>query len=108
MSANQTDWAKLLGVAQFSNNRQRSEATERSLFEIVMGQQPLTPHTQARGNTEKSPAAYKFAKGWHEQADITCSYLEKASKKMKKWADKKRKHAKFQVGDMVLVKLIPQ
>ena len=27
---------------------------------------------------------------------------------MKKWADKKRRHAEFQVGDIVLVKLIPQ
>ena len=27
---------------------------------------------------------------------------------MNKWADKKRRHAEFQVGDLVLVKLIPQ
>ena len=27
---------------------------------------------------------------------------------MKKWADKKRRHAEFQVGELVLVKLIPQ
>ena len=38
VSANQTDWAKLLDVAQFSYNLQRSEATERSPFEIVTGQ----------------------------------------------------------------------
>ena len=68
----------------------------------------MTPHTLARGYTGRSPAAYKFAKGWHEQADIARSYLEKAAKKIKKWADKKRRHAEFQVGDLVLVKLIPQ
>ena len=108
MSANQTDWAKLLDVAQFSYNLQRSEATERSPFEIVMGQQPMAPHTLARGYTGKNPAAYKFAKGWHEQTDTARSYLEKAAIKMKKWADKKMRHAEFQVGDLVLVKLIPQ
>ncbi|WJZ90968.1 hypothetical protein VitviT2T_010081 [Vitis vinifera] len=27
---------------------------------------------------------------------------------MKKWADKKRRHTKYKVGDMVLVKLLPQ
>ncbi|RVW84215.1 hypothetical protein CK203_045287 [Vitis vinifera] len=27
---------------------------------------------------------------------------------MKKWADKKRRHTKYKVGEMVLVKLIPQ
>ena len=37
MSANQTNWAKFLDVARFSYNLQRSEATERSPFEIVMG-----------------------------------------------------------------------
>ena len=67
----------------------------------------MTPHTLARGYTGKSPAAYKFSKGWHEQTDIAGSYLEKAAKKMKKWADKKRRHAEFQVRDLVLVKLIP-
>ena len=34
--------------------------------------------------------------------------LREAVKKMKKWVDKKRRHAEFQVGDLVLVKLIPQ
>ena len=27
---------------------------------------------------------------------------------MKKWADKKRRHTEYKVGDMVLVKLLPQ
>ena len=63
MSANQIDWAKLLDVAQFSYNLQKSEATEKSLFEIVMGQQPMTPRTLARGYTGKSPAAYKLLTG---------------------------------------------
>ena len=73
-----------------------------------MGQQPMNPHTLARRYTGKSPTAYKFAKGWHEQTDIAHSYLEKASRKVKKWADKKMRHAKFQVGELVLAKLIPQ
>ncbi|GJT21146.1 putative nucleotidyltransferase, ribonuclease H [Tanacetum coccineum] len=37
VSANQHDWAKLLDVAQFSYNMQRSEATGKSPFELVMG-----------------------------------------------------------------------
>ncbi|KAE8729570.1 hypothetical protein F3Y22_tig00003507pilonHSYRG00041 [Hibiscus syriacus] len=35
VSANQRDWAKLLDVAQFSYNLQRSEATDRSPFELA-------------------------------------------------------------------------
>ena len=55
----------------------------------------------------RSLATFKFAKGWHEQADIARSYLDKAAKKMKKWVDKKRRHTEYKVEDMVLVKLLP-
>ncbi|RVX03453.1 Transposon Tf2-2 polyprotein [Vitis vinifera] len=64
-------------------------------------------HANDRLHGEKSNG-FKFAKGWHEQADIARSYLDKAAKKMKKWADKKRRHTEYKVGDMVLVKLLPQ
>ncbi|KAE8706830.1 cytochrome P450 78A7-like [Hibiscus syriacus] len=48
VSANQRDWPKLLDVAQFFYNLQRSEATNQSQFEIVTGQQPLTPNTAGK------------------------------------------------------------
>ena len=34
--------------------------------------------------------------------------MDKATKKMKKWADKKQRHTEYKVRDMVLVKLLPQ
>ncbi|KAL5775964.1 hypothetical protein ACOSP7_013524 [Xanthoceras sorbifolium] len=108
VSANQRDWAKLLDVAQFSYNLQRSETTHHSPFELATGQQPLTPQTVMVGYTGRSPGSYKLAKDWQEQADIARSYLDKAARKMKKWADKKRRRVEFQVGDLVLVKLLPQ
>ncbi|RVW37571.1 hypothetical protein CK203_073985 [Vitis vinifera] len=97
MSANQKDWAKLLDIAQFSYNLQRSEATNKSTFKLATGQQPLTPHTLTIGYTGRSPVVFKFAKGWHEQVDIARSYLDKTAKKMKKWANKKRRHTKYKV-----------
>ena len=36
------------------------------------------------------------------------AYFEKASKHMKKWADKKRRPLQFRVGDQVLIKLRPE
>ncbi|KAE8654205.1 hypothetical protein F3Y22_tig00117056pilonHSYRG01112 [Hibiscus syriacus] len=109
VSANQRDWAKLLDVAQFSYNLQRSEATGWSPFELATGQQPLTPHTLTMPLDEgKSPGATKMAKSWEENADIARACLEKARKKMKKWADEKRRHREFSVGDLVFVKLLPQ
>ncbi|CAO2825208.1 unnamed protein product [Amaranthus hypochondriacus] len=73
-----------------------------------MGQQPLTPQVVVSGYTGSSPAAYRLAKGWHVQLDITKAYLNKAAKKMKKWADKNRRPLEFQEGDLVMVKLLPQ
>ena len=34
--------------------------------------------------------------------------MDKIAKKMKKWANKKRCHTEYKVGDMVLAKLFPQ
>ncbi|RVW95000.1 Transposon Ty3-I Gag-Pol polyprotein [Vitis vinifera] len=93
-----TELFKLMGVRR----------TNKSPFELATGQQPITPHTLTIGYTGRSPAVFKFAKGWHEQADIARSYLDKAAKKMKKLANKKQRHTEYNVGDMVLVKLLPQ
>jgi len=49
--------------------------------------------------------AYKFDKERSDQVRVTWAYLKKASKKMKKWADKKRLPRKFQVGGLLLVKI---
>ena len=70
VSAHQRDWVKLLDIAQFSYNLQRSEATGKSLFEIIMGFQPMTPNAIASTYGGKSPATYKLAREWHEEANI--------------------------------------
>ncbi|GJY53363.1 putative nucleotidyltransferase, ribonuclease H [Tanacetum coccineum] len=54
------------------------------------------------------PTAYKTMKKWHEQADLDRASLDKAAKKMNKWADERRRHVEFEVGDQVMVKLLPQ
>ncbi|KAK2974853.1 hypothetical protein RJ640_027904 [Escallonia rubra] len=36
------------------------------------------------------------------------SYLDKAARKMKKWADMRREPKEYNLGDMVMVKLLPQ
>ncbi|KAJ7963973.1 Retrotransposon protein, putative, Ty3-gypsy subclass [Quillaja saponaria] len=104
-SVNQRNWPKLLDTAQFCFNAQKSSATNKSPFEIVTGQQPLLPHTLDGPYTGKSPKAHHFTKDWKQNIDIARVYLKKASKRMKKWADKGRRQLEFQVGDLVLVKL---
>ncbi|KAK2977356.1 hypothetical protein RJ640_013335 [Escallonia rubra] len=98
----------LLDVAQFSYNLMRSEATNQSPFEIVIGQQPLTPLALADDHNGRSPLAMQVARSWNEQADMARSYLDKAARKMKKWADKRRRPKEYNLGDMVMLKLLPQ
>ncbi|KZV49272.1 hypothetical protein F511_38757 [Dorcoceras hygrometricum] len=104
VSANRRYWARLLDVAQFSYNLQRSEATGTSPFELVMGQQPITPHTlhHALGKGP-SPAATKMVQSWGEHLDMARSQLAKAQKRMKKWADAKRRQREYSIGDKVLI-----
>ncbi|XP_055832592.1 uncharacterized protein LOC129901441 isoform X2 [Solanum dulcamara] len=73
-------------------------------FELATGQQPQTPHSLSAAFEGKSLGAYHIAKGFEEQLDIAKSYLDKATKKMKKFVDRKRRLMDYKVGDMVLVK----
>lgn len=43
----------------------------------------------------------------HEECDISRACLAKAATKMKKWADRKRRAREYQVGEKVMVKLLP-
>ncbi|XP_074297249.1 uncharacterized protein LOC141627954 [Silene latifolia] len=54
------------------------------------------------GRTKK---AHEYVKEWNVNAEIARAYLEKASRRMKKWADQNRRPREFKVGDMVMVKL---
>nr|GEV83509.1 hypothetical protein CTI12_AA187700 [Tanacetum cinerariifolium] len=87
---------------------QLSKATKKSPFELVTGRQPLTPNALAASYEGSIPAAYKMINEWHEQADLAWESLDKAAKKMKKWADERRIHVEFEVGDQVMVKLLPK
>ncbi|KAK2979456.1 hypothetical protein RJ640_015085 [Escallonia rubra] len=108
VSATQKNWVKLLDVAQLCLNSRKSSSTGKSAFEIVNGQQPLLPHTVNVPNAGKSPRAISFSEEWRQNIDLAHSYLEKAARRMKKHADKNRRSQEFNVGDKVMVKLLPQ
>ncbi|GJR55959.1 Toll/interleukin-1 receptor domain-containing protein [Tanacetum coccineum] len=72
------------------------------------GGHPLTPNALAASYEGSSSATYKTIKVWHKQADLARALLDKAAKKMKKWEDERRGHVEFEVGDQVMVKLLPQ
>ncbi|KAK2994750.1 hypothetical protein RJ640_031023 [Escallonia rubra] len=89
-------------------NSRKSSSTGKSAFEIVNGQQPLLPHMINVPNAGKSPRAISFSEEWRQNIDLAHSYLEKAARRMKKHADKNRRSQEFNVGDKVMVKLLPQ
>ncbi|OMP06734.1 hypothetical protein COLO4_07941 [Corchorus olitorius] len=68
----------------------------------------VLPHTPVDLYRGKSPRAFTFAKDWKQNTEIARAYLKKASKWMMRWADKDRRPQQFQVGDLVLVKLVPE
>ena len=52
-------------------------------------------------------AAYKFAKIRQDLLDEVWDSLEKASRRMKKYADQGRRPLEFEEGEKVLLKLTP-
>ncbi|KAK3029414.1 hypothetical protein RJ639_039758 [Escallonia herrerae] len=108
ISATQKNWVELLDVAQLCFNSRKSSSTWNSAFETVNRQQPLLPHTVNVPNAGKSLRAISFSEEWRQNIDLAHSYLEKASRRMKKHADKSRRSQEFNAGDKVMVKLLPQ
>ncbi|KAG6510926.1 hypothetical protein ZIOFF_028973 [Zingiber officinale] len=79
-----------------------SSATEKSPFEIVMGEQPTTPMEIAKQKSGgKCPAVYRYAREKQELLEEAQDSLRKAARRMKKYADKKRRPLEFSVGDEV-------
>ncbi|KAK3007845.1 hypothetical protein RJ639_014347 [Escallonia herrerae] len=66
------------------------------------------PHTVNVPNAGKSPRAISFSEEWRQNIDLAHFYLEKAARRMKKHADKNRRSQEFNVGNKVMVKLLPQ
>lgn len=108
VSANQKDWVHLLDVAQLCFNARKSSASNRSPFEIVTGQQPILPHTIEHHVEGRNRKVQDFTKEWQQNTEIARAYLEKASNRMKKWADHNRRPVEFEVGDLVMVKILPE
>ncbi|GLT53152.1 hypothetical protein SLA2020_264420 [Shorea laevis] len=69
--------------------------------ELVFGQQPLAPHEVATQKTGgKCSPTYRFARERQELLGQA-----KARRRMKKFADEKRRPLEFAVGDMAMLKL---
>ena len=107
----QTNWLELLEPAQLSYNLHRNLAMGMSPFEVAIGFQPRTTLdvlVSKQPSRSVSPAAYKFAKSRQDLLYEAQDNLKKASRCMKKYADKGRRPLEFEEGEKVLLKLTPQ
>ena len=55
----------------------------------MISQQLLLPYIVTETNKGINLKAYHFMKDWKKNIEVAYVYLEKASKRMKKWADKR-------------------
>ncbi|XP_070041173.1 uncharacterized protein [Nicotiana tomentosiformis] len=101
----QKNWVKLQDAAQLYFNSQKSSNTNRNAFEIITGHQRLLPHTVNAPNMSKSPRSASFLKVCKRNLETVQSYLIKAQKRMKKYADQNHRFVEYQVGDKVMVKI---
>ena len=107
--ATQKNWVDLLDTTQLCYNLHRSSATGMSPFELAMGWQPRTPLDVAKQRVGgESPTTHRLAISRQEMFDEAQESLEKAARRMKKYADPHRRALEFQIGDKVLLKLTPQ
>ncbi|RVW42513.1 Transposon Tf2-12 polyprotein [Vitis vinifera] len=99
VTATQKNWVDLMDTAQLCYNLQRSSATGMSSFELAIGVQPRMPLEVAKQKVGgNSPAAYKMVQSRQEMLDEARDSLEKAARRMKKYADRDRRSLEFQVG----------
>ncbi|KAL0393403.1 UNVERIFIED_CONTAM: hypothetical protein Slati_4306500 [Sesamum latifolium] len=83
----------------------RALPSTRALLKSSLGQQPLLHHTLDSPQSVRSPLARNFSQEWKQNVDIARSCLEKAQKRMKKYADQNRRFIEFNAGDLVMVKV---
>ena len=105
LDARQKNCVQLMNVAQICFNAQTSLSIERSPFEIVRGRQLVLSHLIDHLYVRKNPQAHNFTMEWKQTTDTAQAYQEKASRRIKKWANKKRRPLEFRARDSVLIKL---
>ncbi|WVY94508.1 hypothetical protein V8G54_033596 [Vigna mungo] len=98
------EWVKFLPWAEFWYNTAYHHSSGMTPFKVVYGRDPpqLTKYTP---NASDPPAVQDDLTKRQEMISKLKQNLLRSQHHMKKYADVKRKHMDFQIGDMMLVKL---
>lgn len=96
----QDDWDEYLAAAEFAINNSYHESIGTTPFRLYTGRDPNLPVTVKRANL---PNAEKFADKMIKGLADAKKCLEAAKQRQKAYADIKRRHVEFNIGDAVLL-----
>lgn len=96
----QDDWDQYLSSAEFAINNSRHDSTGTTPFKLCNGRDPNLPVTVAKGNV---PSAATFADKMKKGLAEAKLCIEAARQRQKAYADTKRRHVEYAVGDNVLL-----
>jgi len=104
----QTDWDEHLVAAEFAYNNSVQASTGFTPFYLNHGRHPHTPLSLTLASVQPSsrdnnPAATDFVGRFQSNLSRAKDALHRAQKRQQKYADQKRRDAKFSAGDMVLL-----
>jgi hypothetical protein len=101
VTIDQKNWDKLLTAAEFAYNNSIQASTNMSPFKIDTGQVPRTAQLQQA--YAEAPVAEDMVKTVQNCVKIAQDQLQKAQAYQAYYANQRRRHHDFQVGDKVLL-----
>ncbi|KAI3819695.1 hypothetical protein L1987_13543 [Smallanthus sonchifolius] len=99
-------WDNHLPLAEFSYNNSYHSTIGMPPFEMLYGRRCRTPVCWGEIG-QKDFASLEVVKATSEKFDQIKARMKAAKDRQKSYADKRRRDLKFQVGDMVLLKVSP-
>jgi hypothetical protein len=99
-------WEKWLPLADFSYNNSYQKSIKMAPFKALYGRKCRTPLNWVKLG-ERRYYGIDFVKEAKEQVRIIQKHMEAAQARQKSYADKRRKHIEFEVGDYVYLKVSP-
>lgn len=103
IGAEHTEWDKWLSLAEFAYNNSKQVSTGYTPFYMNYGYHPRTPNSPKLSPSERNPMAVEVATTLDEVVRKAKSLLQAAQQRQKGYADAKRRHVEFAVGDQVLL-----